>query len=68
MEERHITIIFADDVLKLCPGLPYRQLLKLVKNKKLVAAKWGNRLVFDKDVVLKWRDEQLGMAQQESVK
>ena len=68
MEEQHITLILTKDVLELCPGLPYRQLLRIVKTKEIPAVKWGNRLFFDRDVVLRWRNKQLGISTDSDVK
>lgn len=68
MGQSHIALILVKDVLELCPGLPYRQLLRLVKEKEIPAVKWGNRLFFDKDVVIKWRNGHLGILTNDDVK
>ena len=56
-------VIYTEDVLKLFGGkLTYRVLLNLVREKQIPALKLGNRLVFSRETVVRWRNKKLGIA------
>ena len=61
--EHNKDVIFAEDDLEMFDGkLSYRSLLNLIREKKLPAMKAGNRYLFSRQVVEKFKRRQLGIA------
>lgn len=55
-------VIYSEEVLSMFDGkLTYRVLLNMIREKKLPAMKAGRRYIFSRQVVERWKNNQLGL-------
>ena len=55
-------VIYTEEVLAMFDGkLTYRVLLNMIREKKIPALKAGQRYIFSRRVVERWKNKQLGL-------